>query len=110
MVEVELRRAGPDGVQVAARLHVDGSHSEAAGDLRMLDFALPVPDRRAFLERGERRQVRFQDDPEEWARNLEAVYRAGELLAVTVSDSNPLPATPPRERSQVEIPDRGPGR
>lgn len=107
MVEVELRRAGPTGVQVAARLRVDGEHSEAAGDLRLIDFTLPAPDRRAFLEHGERRRVHFNENPEEWARNLEAVYRSGQLMAVTVDDSNPLPAPPARERPKVEMPDSG---
>lgn len=39
--------------------------------------------------------------------HLEAVYRAGPLMAVTVDDSNPLPAPPARERPQVQIPDVG---
>lgn len=105
MVEVELRRSGPVGVQVAATLRVEGHHCDAAGDLRLLDFTLPVPDRRALLERGQHRQLHFHSRPEEWARNLEAVYRAGQLMAVTVNDTDPLPAPPPRERPKVELPD-----
>ena len=32
--------------------------------------------------------VHFNDDPEEWARNLPHAYRAGDLVAVVLRDDN----------------------
>lgn len=45
-----------------------GQTSEVDGDERILDFSTAVPS----LRTGE--VVRFEDDPEEWARNLSTVY------------------------------------
>ena|ERR1700704_3847676 len=42
------------------------------------------------------KQLLSQDDPELWARNLPSAYRAGDLVAVVVIDTDPpeVPADP----------------
>jgi hypothetical protein len=92
MIEVELRtpQRDPQTHEVrwepVARLRVTGQTSEVDDDERILDFSIPVPS----LRTGE--VVRFEDDPEEWARNLSTVYRAPDLVVVVIDDDNPLPA------------------
>ena len=44
---------------------------------------------------GER--VRFDEDPERWARNLDTAYRTGQLVPVITTDTDP---SPPRRRSR----------
>ena len=53
---------------------------------------------------GER--VRFDDDPERWARNLDSAFRTGQLVAVITADSDPAPPRARSRRPDVSIPTR----
>lgn len=92
MIEIELRtpERDPRTHEVRwtplARLRVAGRTFEVEGDDRILDFSLPVPS----LRTGE--IVRFEDDPEEWARNLPTVYHAPDLVVAVIDDDNSIPA------------------
>jgi len=44
--------------------------------------------------------LRWEDDPEEWARSLSGAYRSPYLLAEIVHDDNP-------DRSEIDQPDGG---
>lgn len=102
MVEVELRTPHYDPStrsvdwQVVATFRVD-----VRDEAGLIDFRLPV----VSLRTG--RQVRLEDDPEEWARSLVTAYRAPDLVAVVVSDDNLVRAAElPRshvERERVEL-------
>ena len=90
MVRVELqtpiheRDAGTVRWEPLAALTVDGERHEIEGDSSLLDLNLPV----VSLRRGE--QIRFTDDPEEWARSLVLAYRSGDLIATVVHDDMPV--------------------
>jgi hypothetical protein len=90
MVRVELqtpiheRDAGTVRWEPLVALTVDGEGHEVEGDGSLLDLDLPV----VSLRRGE--QVRFADDPEEWARSLVLAYRSGDLIATVVHDDAPV--------------------
>ena len=90
MVRVELqtpiheREAGTVRWEPLAALTVDGDGHQIEGDSSLLDLDLPV----VSLRRGE--QIRFTDDPEEWARSLVLAYRSGDLIATVVHDDMPV--------------------
>ena len=90
MVRVELqtpiheRDAGTVRWAPLVTLTVDGQKHEIEGSSSLIDLALPV----VSLRSGE--QIRFADDPEEWARSLVLAYRSGDLLAVVVHDDAPV--------------------
>ena len=112
MVELDIRippapgEAG--GFRTVARLRVAGERWAIEGDGRLVDLDHPVPDQRTFLSTGERRRLTFDEDPEEWARNLPATLRGPGVVAVITSDTDPLPPAPPGARPRVELPDRQP--
>lgn len=91
MIEIELRtpQDDPQGGGTAwrpiVRMRVVAGESEVTGDERILDFTMPVPNLRTG------KSVRFEDDPEEWARNLGTVYHAPDLVVVVIEDDNPIP-------------------
>lgn len=90
MVRVELqtpiheRDAGTVRWEPLVALTVDGEEHKIEGDSSLLDLHLPV----VSLRRGE--QIRFSDDPEEWARSLVLAYRSGDLIATVVHDDAPV--------------------
>jgi hypothetical protein len=90
MVRVELqtpiheRDAGTVRWEPLVALTVDGEEHKIEGDSSLLDLDLPV----VSLRRGE--QIRFTDDPEEWARSLILAYRSGDLIATVVQDDTPV--------------------
>lgn len=92
MIEIELRTPQRDERTdevrwtPVARLRVAGQTSEVDDPAQILDFTLPVPS----LRTGE--IVTFDDDPEEWARNLATVYHAPDLVVAVIDDDNPIPA------------------
>jgi hypothetical protein len=100
MIEIELRtpQTDPESHETAwrpvVRMRVAGGVPEASGDDRILDFTMPVPNLRTGTS------VRFEDDPEEWARNLGTVYHAPDLVVVVIEDDNPVP--PEELRADVE--------
>jgi hypothetical protein len=59
-----------------AELRVDGREIEVFGDRSWVDFDIPV------LDPNTGHSVRFEDDPETWARRLPDAYRSGDVLAV----------------------------
>lgn len=69
-----------------ARLRVDRHDYQVEGDRTVLDFDTPL----ISLRTGE--QVRFEDDPEEWARNLATAYRTGDVIVNVLHDDNPIRA------------------
>ena len=82
MVQVKLvsrelnadRTAYVDVVRVEVR--VQGRELEVVrGDRSWLDLEIPILD----PETG--RSLRFEDDPEAWARRLPEAYRSGEIIA-----------------------------
>lgn len=91
MIEVEFRRPRPGGgYDTAATLRVndDGTHTQSGEqdliltDVTILDRSLPGG------------KLRFEDDPEGWARNARKAFRSGYLVPVTVVDTR-LPAAAP---------------
>lgn len=68
------------------RLRVDRHDSQLEGDRTVLDFDMPLVSRRT----GD--QVRFEADPEEWARNLATAYRTGDVIVNVLHDDNPIRA------------------
>jgi hypothetical protein len=105
MVTVELRaqHVERDDVEweTIAVLRANGRQVEVTGDAGRLDRSLPV----ISLTSG--RRLRYEDDPEEWARSLPTVYHAPDFLAIVVEDSDP-PASPFIERQQVIVADATP--
>lgn len=92
MIELELRTpqagfaAGHEVIwEAVTRLRVAGRVHEVSGEERLIDFSMPV----LSLRTGQ--QVRFEDDPEEWARNLPTVFHAPDLVVVVIEDDNPIP-------------------
>ncbi|MDP9385844.1 MAG: hypothetical protein M3P50_11550 [Actinomycetota bacterium] len=77
-------------------LRVDGGHVAIEGDEGRLDRSLPA------LSLSTGKQVRFEDDPEDWARSLPTVLHAPDFEAVVVEDSSP-PKTPIHEREPVAV-------
>lgn len=100
MIEIELRtpQADPATHETTWRplvhMRVVGGVAEVTGEERILDFTMPVPNLRTGTS------VRYEDDPEEWARNLGTVYHAPDLVVVVIEDDNPIP--PEALRSNVE--------
>lgn len=100
MIEIELRTPQTDPTshsttwQPIVHLRVVGGVPEVTGDDRILDFTMPVPNLRTGTS------VRYEDDPEEWARNLGTVYHAPDLVVVVIEDDNPI--SPESLRSDVE--------
>ena len=83
MVEVELRTPHYDPSTRSVEWHMVATiRVDVRDEIGVLDFHVPV----VSLRSGE--QVRFEDDPEEWARNLVTAYRAPDLVAVVVSDDD----------------------
>jgi hypothetical protein len=91
MIEIELRTPQADSAshettwRPIVRMRVVGGVPEVSGEDRILDFMMPVPNLRTGTS------VRFEDDPEEWARNLGTVYHAPDLVVVVIEDDNPIP-------------------
>lgn len=89
MVELEIL-AAVDGHghepewRPLVRLRVDPHGFQVEGDQNVLDFDMPV----VSLRTGD--QVRFEDDPEEWARNLRTAYRTGDIIVNVLHDDHPL--------------------
>jgi hypothetical protein len=90
MIRVELqtpiheRDAGTVRWEPLVALTVDSEGYKIDGDSSLLDLDLPV----VSLRRGE--QIRFAEDPEEWARSLVLAYRSGDLIATVVQDDTPV--------------------
>ena len=102
MVDVELRTPHYDPSTRSVEWHtVAAIRVDIRDDMRLLDFHIPV----VSLRSGE--QVRFEDDPEEWARSLVTAYRAPDLVAVMVSDDHAVGADelprPDVARERVEL-------
>jgi hypothetical protein len=110
MIELELRTpqagaaASHEAVwEAVARLRVAGHVHEVSGEERLIDFSMPV----LSLRTGQ--QIRFEDNPEEWARNLPTVFHAPDLVVVVIEDDNPVPENQlyaDVERELVHVRDR----
>jgi hypothetical protein len=89
MVKVELCRPvrTEDGVEVVAQLVVrEGQIEQLDGALaHLIDLGMPV------MGISEGKIVRFNDDPEEWARSLIGTFRAPDLFARVAADDHPVP-------------------
>ena len=91
MIEIELRTPQTDPTnrtttwRPIVHMRVFGGVPEVSGEDRILDFSMPVPNLRTGTS------VRFEDDPEDWARNLGTVYHAPDLVVVVIEDDNPIP-------------------
>jgi hypothetical protein len=101
MIAVDLR-IPTDGREyaTAATVEVRDGHAEFRGRRELFDTNL------ATFDAGAGERVRFDTDPERWARNLATVYRTGQLVPVITADTNP---NPPRRRSgrpDITIPKR----
>ena len=87
MVEVELRTPHYDPGRQSVEWHTVATiRVDIRDEAGLFDFHVPV----VSLRSGE--QVRFEDDPEEWARSLVTAYRAPDLVAVVVSDDHAVGA------------------
>lgn len=100
MVVVELREQRAESGHVewetVAVLHVDGERVEIDGDGAKIDRSLPA----LSLTTG--KQIRFDEDPEEWARSLPTVFHAPDFEAVVVQDTAP-PKVMILERQSVAV-------
>ena len=93
MIEVELQRVPDEGraYEVAATLSVDDN---GAVHLHDPEHLLPTNLHVLVAEpAGQLRQVRFEDDPATWARNLGSLLRTGYLVPVTTRDDTPAEST-----------------
>lgn len=93
MVEVELQRVPDEGCEyeVAATLRVDDR-----GVVHLHDPESLIPTSLHVLVAGpggELRQVRFEDNPATWARNLDSLLRTGYLVPVITRDDTPAEGT-----------------
>jgi len=100
MIKVELRTPNThdSGYKPIASLHIDderGVHFD--GHREAFDTRVAVIDRRS------RQPVRFEDDAETWARNLDTAYRAGDLVPVVTQDTNPNPPVRQSRRPDVYL-------
>jgi hypothetical protein len=68
---------------VALRVE-NGQEPEIEGDRSLFDFEMPV----VSLRSGE--TIRFDENPEEWARSLVLAYRGGDLVAAITHDDDPV--------------------
>lgn len=109
MVELEVRTpkldepTGQIEWEVRARLKVMSGEVDIEGDESLIDFSVPV----VSFRTGE--QVRFEDNKEEWARNLPSSYRAGDLVFAVIDDSDPPPLDARQEhveRESLRLPER----
>ena len=93
MITVELRQI-PDGereYRAVATLSVadDGTYQiEDPGQVFPTQLHVVVPDGAGGLQ-----EVRFEEDPETWARNLDSLLRGGYTVPVVTSDSAPSSAS-----------------
>jgi hypothetical protein len=89
---------------VLGSVRVSGESIELEGDDNLIDFSIPV----VSLRTGE--LVLFEQDREEWARNLPNAYRAGDYVVEVYRDDEPLPpealAGPEIEREPITLRDR----
>jgi hypothetical protein len=101
MIAVDLR-IPTDGREyaTAATVEVRDGRAEFTGRRELFDTSLTA------FDAGAGGRVSFDEDPERWARNLDTVYRTGQLVPVITADTNP---NPPRRRSRrpdITIPTR----
>lgn len=100
MVNVEIRSQYVESAHVEwetiVLLRVDGQQVEVSGDAGRLDRSVPV----ISLKTG--RRLRYEDDPEDWARSLPTVYHAPDFMAVVIEDTDP-PSAPVVERKDVVV-------
>jgi hypothetical protein len=106
MVHVKLRSPRVDrehetvGWASVASLRVKGNEYELDDPEGVLDLTLPVLNLRTG------RNLRFEEDREEWARGLPTVYRGPELIAAIIDDDNPIPDVDAAvEREPIDVPD-----
>lgn len=91
MIEIEIRTPQVDGDHervewvVLASLRVSGEEYELEDHSGVIDLALAVPSLRGSGS------LHFDEDREEWARGLPAVYRGPELIAAVISDDRAIP-------------------
>ena len=93
MIEVELQRVPDDGraYEVAATLRVDDNGAVGLHDPEHL---LPTSLHVLVADpTGKLRQVRFEEDPATWARNLDSLLRTGYLVPVITRDDTPAEST-----------------
>jgi hypothetical protein len=90
MVFVEVRspyfneEEGRTDWRTLAFVRADGDQIDVHGnDTNVVDLTMPVLDIATGAE------LSAADSPERWARNLPHAYRAGDLVAVVVHDSEP---------------------
>jgi hypothetical protein len=104
MVQVEIRcpRFSSSEIvwQPVARIRVDGAQAEVDDPHSLIDRDLPV------MHPDTRRPIRWEEEPEDWARYLASTLRGPELLAVVVADTNPPATGVPQEvdRADVRVP------
>jgi hypothetical protein len=112
MVELQIRsprlNEETQGVEwdVLVELRISGDEVDVRGDERLIDFTVPV----VSLRTGE--PLLFDQDKEEWARNLPNAYRAGDYVVDVFNDDNPIPpdalAGPELEREPIRLRGRVP--
>lgn len=70
--------------QGLALVKADGQDLDIYGDANLV-----AADEPGVLDLATGKQLLSNEDPEAWARNLPAAYRAGDLVAVVVLDTDP---------------------
>lgn len=85
VVELEIVRAvDQHGSEIVweplAWMRVAPGHASFHGDTRMFDLTVPLMSVRTGAE------VRFNDDPEEWARSLPSAFRTGDIIVRILRD------------------------
>ncbi len=107
MIDVELRTptydsgSGETEWVAAAGLRVIGQEFDVRGEERLINFHIPVLN----LRTGER--LRWEENREDWARNLATAYHSPDLVVVVLEDDDPIPQAalePAVTRHEVELP------
>lgn len=95
MIAVDLR-IPTDGraYETVASIQVQDGHAEFTGRREL--FVTDV----AVFDEPTGTRVRYEDDPERWARNLHTAYRTGQIVPVVTADTAP---SPPPQRSQRPV-------
>lgn len=105
MVVVEIRTPAYDEESRAVAWRSRAIARADGDDLQILgDATLLGDDNLTVVDMATGRQLSRSHDPEGWTRNLPHAYRAGDLVAVVVVDTDPpAPGAEPEPRHKLPV-------